>query len=78
MILTVTLNAALDVTCNVDALVPHGSHRVDRPFSRAGGKGVEAARVLSALGVPAAVPCPLAGDFDVGLHEQFRTSVAEK
>ncbi|MDT0431167.1 MULTISPECIES: 1-phosphofructokinase family hexose kinase [Streptomyces] len=55
MILTVTLNAALDVTYNVDALVPHGSHRVDESFSRAGGKGVNVARVLSALGVPAVV-----------------------
>ncbi|NEE08386.1 1-phosphofructokinase, partial [Streptomyces sp. SID7499] len=28
MILTVTLNTALDVTYTVDALVPHSSHRV--------------------------------------------------
>ncbi|MET7368580.1 1-phosphofructokinase family hexose kinase [Streptomyces sp. NPDC005566] len=55
VILTVTLNAALDVTYDVDALVPHGSHRVSRSFQRAGGKGINVARVLSALGLPTAV-----------------------
>lgn len=55
MILTVTLNAALDVTYVVDALVPRASHRVDTVHERAGGKGINVARVLSALGVPAVV-----------------------
>ncbi|MFD9501409.1 1-phosphofructokinase family hexose kinase [Streptomyces sp. NPDC060035] len=55
MILTVTLNAALDVTYDIDALVPHGSHRVSRSSERAGGKGINVARVLSALGAPTAV-----------------------
>lgn len=50
MILTVTLNAALDVTYDVDALVPHGSHRVRRVRERAGGKGVNVASVLHAMG----------------------------
>ncbi|MDH6130727.1 tagatose 6-phosphate kinase [Kitasatospora sp. MAA4] len=55
MILTVTLNAALDVTYFVDALVPRSSHRVDTVHERAGGKGVNVARVLAALGQPTAV-----------------------
>ncbi|MGW8885938.1 1-phosphofructokinase family hexose kinase [Streptomyces sp. NPDC055749] len=55
MILTVTLNAALDVTYTVDDLVPHASHRVLATFERAGGKGINVARVLSALGTPAIV-----------------------
>lgn len=55
MILTVTLNAALDVTYDVARLVPRGSHRVERTHERAGGKGVNVARVLSALGRPATV-----------------------
>lgn len=55
MILTVTLNAALDVTYNVDTLMPHASHRVNESFERAGGKGINVARVLSALGVPTTV-----------------------
>lgn len=50
MILTVTLNTALDLTYAVPALVPHGSHRVTEVTERPGGKGVNVARVLSALG----------------------------
>ena len=52
MILTVTLNPALDVSYEVDALVPHGSHRVRSVRERAGGKGVNVASVLHAMGVP--------------------------
>jgi tagatose 6-phosphate kinase len=52
VILTVTLNAALDVTYVVDHVVPHSSHRVDTVYERAGGKGINVARVLSALGHP--------------------------
>ncbi|MER6019303.1 1-phosphofructokinase family hexose kinase [Streptomyces anulatus] len=50
MILTVTLNTALDVTYTVDALVPHGSHRVGEVTERPGGKGLNVARILGALG----------------------------
>jgi tagatose 6-phosphate kinase len=49
-ILTVTLNAALDVTYEVQALVPNATHRVLRVRTRAGGKGVNVARVLRQLG----------------------------
>ncbi|MEV5428370.1 1-phosphofructokinase family hexose kinase [Streptomyces sp. NPDC052701] len=50
MILTVTLNTALDVTHHVRALRPHTSHRVSEVRERPGGKGVNVARVLAALG----------------------------
>ena len=50
MILTVTLNAALDVTYEVRRLTPGAVHRVGAPAARAGGKGVNVARVLHALG----------------------------
>ncbi|MFI6287959.1 1-phosphofructokinase family hexose kinase [Streptomyces sp. NPDC051018] len=50
MILTVTLNTALDITYRVPALTPHTSHRVTDVRERPGGKGVNVARVLSALG----------------------------
>ncbi|MEU2677200.1 1-phosphofructokinase family hexose kinase [Streptomyces sp. NPDC007107] len=50
MILTVTLNTALDLTYGVPALVPHTSHRVHEVTERPGGKGVNVARVLAALG----------------------------
>jgi tagatose 6-phosphate kinase len=52
MIVTVTLNPALDLTYSVDALVPHGVHRVAAATERAGGKGVNVARVLHAIGEP--------------------------
>ena len=52
MILTVTLNPALDVSYGVDALVPHRSHRVRSIVERAGGKGVNVASVLHDVGVP--------------------------
>ncbi|MFJ6576837.1 1-phosphofructokinase family hexose kinase [Streptomyces sp. NPDC091368] len=50
MILTVTLNTALDLTYRVPALVPHASHRVTQVIERPGGKGLNVARVLAALG----------------------------
>ncbi|MBM9469027.1 1-phosphofructokinase family hexose kinase [Nakamurella leprariae] len=49
-ILTVTLNAALDVTYDVDAMTHGASHRVRAVRSRAGGKGVNVARVAALLG----------------------------
>ncbi|MFF9626331.1 1-phosphofructokinase family hexose kinase [Streptomyces griseosporeus] len=50
MILTVTLNTALDITYHVRSLRPHASHRVSEVLERPGGKGVNVARVLAALG----------------------------
>ncbi|GCB48195.1 1-phosphofructokinase family hexose kinase [Streptomyces sp. NL15-2K] len=50
MILTVTLNTALDITYRVRSLRPHASHRVTEVTERPGGKGVNVARVLAALG----------------------------
>lgn len=50
MILTVTLNTALDITYHVRSLRPHASHRVTEVTERPGGKGLNVARVLAALG----------------------------
>ncbi|WP_328781940.1 1-phosphofructokinase family hexose kinase [Streptomyces canus] len=50
MILTVTLNTALDITYRVRSLRPHTSHRVTEVIERPGGKGLNVARVLAALG----------------------------
>ncbi|MDD1057569.1 1-phosphofructokinase family hexose kinase [Streptomyces cocklensis] len=55
MIITVTLNAALDLTYRVPALLPHASHRVLEVVERPGGKGLNVARVLAALGHPVTV-----------------------
>ncbi|GIH75792.1 sugar kinase [Planobispora longispora] len=49
-ILTVTLNLALDVTYVADAVDWDGVNRVRTVHRRAGGKGVNVARVLAALG----------------------------
>ncbi len=52
MILTVTPNAALDVTYDVTSLMPRATNRVRAVRHRAGGKGVNVASVLTGLGVP--------------------------
>jgi tagatose 6-phosphate kinase len=50
VILTVTLNPALDVTYRVQELQPGHVHRVNGASVRASGKGINVARVLAALG----------------------------
>jgi tagatose 6-phosphate kinase len=55
VIITVTLNAALDLTYKVPALRPRAAHRVVEVVERPGGKGLNVARVLAALGHPVAV-----------------------
>ena len=60
MIATVTLNLALDVTYTVGEVTWHAANRVTAVSERAGGKGVNVARVLAALG-HCAVVCGLAG-----------------
>jgi 1-phosphofructokinase family hexose kinase len=52
VILTVTLNPALDLTYQVEALVAHTTHRVREVAEHPGGKGLNVARVLHALGEP--------------------------
>lgn len=50
MILTVTPNPALDLTWHVDRLIEGGTHRADAGAVRAGGKGLNVARVAHAEG----------------------------
>ncbi|BFV58251.1 1-phosphofructokinase family hexose kinase [Kitasatospora sp. CMC57] len=49
-ILTVTLNLALDVTYHLEEMRRFGSNRVREVSAQAGGKGVNVARTLAALG----------------------------
>lgn len=50
MILTVTLNTALDITYRVRELRPGAAHPVTEVRERPGGKGIDVARVLAELG----------------------------
>lgn len=50
MILTVTPNPALDLTYRVPALQPGETHRAAAPAVRAGGKGLNVARVIAQTG----------------------------
>lgn len=52
MILTVTPNPALDLTWRVDAITLGATHRSEAGASRAGGKGLNVARVAHAQGAP--------------------------
>jgi len=61
MILVATPNPAIDVTYRVGTHVPGGTNRVLDVQRRAGGKGVNVARVLAALDVPVRAVLPLGG-----------------
>jgi tagatose 6-phosphate kinase len=50
VIVTVTPNVALDITYEVERLVPHASHRVSGVRAMAGGKGINVASVLAGQG----------------------------
>ena len=71
LIATVTPNPAWDVTYEVPALVPGEVHRVTRVHRRLGGKGVNAARVLHAVGhdAVAIIPGPDGLAAEAGLPE---------
>ena len=53
MILTVTPNPALDLTWHVDSIRAAETHRADAAVARAGGKGLNVARVAHAQGAAA-------------------------
>ncbi|TGA89900.1 1-phosphofructokinase family hexose kinase [Streptomyces sp. MZ04] len=71
MILTVTLNTALDITYQVPALTPHASHRVTEVIERPGGKGLNVARVLAALGHDVTVAGLVGGDTGRTLRDRL-------
>ncbi|XAS67868.1 1-phosphofructokinase family hexose kinase [Micrococcaceae bacterium Sec5.7] len=60
-VITVTPNPAVDVTYQVDGITPGGSHRVETPLVRAGGKGLNVARVAHQLGNPVLAIVPAGG-----------------
>ncbi|MDH7482297.1 MAG: 1-phosphofructokinase [Armatimonadota bacterium] len=52
MIASITLNPALDKTVYLDQLLPHDANRIRKIEVDAGGKGINASRVLNELGSP--------------------------
>ena len=74
MIVTVTLNPALDLTYTVEALIPHATHRVSSVRSRAGGKGLNVARVLHALGEPVLATGIVGGAVGARITDLIRTA----
>lgn len=61
MILTLTLNPAIDLTYALPALTLGTSHRVPQAQQRAGGKGVNVARVLTEQGYRTRAMAPVGG-----------------
>ncbi|GAA2644356.1 1-phosphofructokinase family hexose kinase [Streptomyces vastus] len=74
MILTVTLNTALDITYHVPSLRPHTSHRVTEVTERPGGKGLNVARVLAALGHEVTVTGFVGGPTGRALQDQLTST----
>ena len=71
-ILTVTANPALDLTYAIPRLTPGESHRVASPLLRAGGKGINVARVVHQTGRPAFAVAPVGG----AAGTEFRAELA--
>ncbi|MDN4616101.1 1-phosphofructokinase family hexose kinase [Leifsonia sp. F6_8S_P_1B] len=74
MILTVTPNPAIDLTYRVSALETGETHRVAPPAVRAGGKGLNVARVLQQTGAASFVLTTAGGASGVRLADDLETS----
>lgn len=73
-VVTVTPNPALDLTYTVHGITPGGSHRVPAPLSRAGGKGLNVARVVHQLGHPVLAIAPCGGETGAIFSAELRSS----
>ena len=74
MILTVTANPALDLTWRVDRLVEGGTHRAEAGAARAGGKGLNVARVAHAEGTAVLAVTTVGGRVGEEFAEELRAS----
>lgn len=72
LVVTVTANPAVDMTYHVDGIHPGETHRVDAPLERAGGKGLNVARVAHQMGHPVLAVAPVGG----ATAAVFRTELA--
>ena len=72
MLLSVCLNPAIDVTYRLDTpVVPGHSHRVGSVHERAGGKGINVARVAQHLGLAGTVLAPIGGVTGAGIRAEL-------
>ncbi|MCO1339778.1 hypothetical protein BJH93_12890 [Kocuria polaris] len=76
-IATVTPNPALDLSYTVPGITPGQTHRVGAPLVRAGGKGVNVARVAAQAGHRAIVLAPVGGATGDEFLTQLRGSQVE-
>lgn len=74
MILTVTPNPALDLTYRVALLEPGETHRAAAPAVRAGGKGLNVARVLTQTGAAAFILTTAGGPPGLRLADDLEAS----
>ncbi|MCH1884281.1 hexose kinase [Agrococcus sp. ARC_14] len=78
-ILCLTTNPAIDITYTMDELRIGTSHRVETGLARAGGKGVNVARVLHQHHEPAIVIAPIGGPVRVlFVHDLDRSEIAHR
>ncbi|BCW35439.1 sugar kinase [Arthrobacter sp. StoSoilA2] len=73
-IVTVTPNPAIDMTYTVHGITEGASHRVPTPISRAGGKGLNVARVVHQVGHPVLAIAPTGGAAGQTLAAELWTS----
>ncbi|WP_416404248.1 1-phosphofructokinase family hexose kinase [Arthrobacter sp. LFS091] len=73
-IIAVTPNPAIDMTYTVQGITEGASHRVPTPLSRAGGKGINVARVTHQLGYPVLAIAPTGGAAGQTLAAELWTS----
>ncbi|WP_166985974.1 1-phosphofructokinase family hexose kinase [Canibacter zhoujuaniae] len=69
MIITLTPNPALDLTYRLDALQFGESHRTAPALERAGGKGLNVARILHGEGQPVRAIAPLGGRRGLAIYD---------
>ncbi|GAA4042439.1 1-phosphofructokinase family hexose kinase [Arthrobacter methylotrophus] len=73
-VITVTPNPAIDLSYHVAGITPGSSHRIGTPLSRAGGKGLNVARVAHQLGHPVLALAPTGGAVGAEFAAEFRNS----
>jgi 1-phosphofructokinase family hexose kinase len=73
-VITVTPNPAVDLSYHIAGITPGASHRVAAPLSRAGGKGLNVARVAHQLGYPVLAVATSGGTTGAEFAAELRSS----